>query len=364
MRRQLRANGGITNARQGYGLGSWVKEKVRKIIPNELADIAVKAAPFVAPFFPGIAAGMRGIGRFDQRGSISDAMKQAAGTYAFGEGARRLGGLEGFTSGNQYSMANLRGGPLGNFVPGEKGPGKLADVRQGTSGAPGGGDKTMFSNKSAVNKAIDTSAAKTPGFMKTATEATIGKIPGLRALPELVQQQLLVGTITGGAEALYNYLAGGVEKEEGESVDEYTARRKIVVGKQMRTYMDAYYTPLTNPEYAKLSDRQKDQFVGRYNVNQGGLMRQNYQTGGISMTNTAAQNKSINDARRAQNQNMLEAARRRLPGYQTPTATQITQTQPTQKFNLHKHKFNLHKHKFNLHKHKLNLHKHKLNLHK
>ena len=29
MRRQLRATGGITNARQGYGIGSWVKEKVR-----------------------------------------------------------------------------------------------------------------------------------------------------------------------------------------------------------------------------------------------------------------------------------------------------------------------------------------------
>jgi len=32
MRRQLQANGGIMNARQGYGIGSWVKERVRKII--------------------------------------------------------------------------------------------------------------------------------------------------------------------------------------------------------------------------------------------------------------------------------------------------------------------------------------------
>jgi hypothetical protein len=318
MRRQLRASGGITNARQGYGVGSWVKERIRKIIPNELADVAVKAAPFVAPFFPGIAAGMRGIGRFDQRGSISDAMKQAAGTYAFGKGARYLGGVDASlmpgqgTVGNQYSMANLRGGPLGNFVPGKKGPGKLADVRQTPSGAPGGGDKTMFSNKSAVNKAIDTSAAKTPGFMKTATEATIGKIPGLRALPELVQQQLLVGGVTAGAEALYNYLAGGVEQEEGESVDEYMARRKIVVGKQMRTYMDSYYTPLTNPEYAAKSDKEKDAFVARYNVNQGGLMRQNYQTGGISMLNTTAQNRAINNARQAAVNTELEAPRNRI----------------------------------------------------
>ena len=48
MRRQLRANGGITNARQGYGIGSWVKERVRKLIPNELANVAVKAAPLRA----------------------------------------------------------------------------------------------------------------------------------------------------------------------------------------------------------------------------------------------------------------------------------------------------------------------------
>jgi hypothetical protein len=95
MRRQLRASGGIMNARQGYGVGSWVKEKIRKIIPNELADLAVKAAPFVAPFYPGAAAAMRGFGRFDQRGSISDAVKQAGATYAFGKLAGKLGGAEG-----------------------------------------------------------------------------------------------------------------------------------------------------------------------------------------------------------------------------------------------------------------------------
>ena len=87
MRRQLRATGGITNARQGYGIGSWVKERIRKIIPNELASVASKAAPFVA-MIPGgapYAAAMRGIGRFDQRGSMSDAIKQGALAYGFGK---------------------------------------------------------------------------------------------------------------------------------------------------------------------------------------------------------------------------------------------------------------------------------------
>ena len=65
--------------------GAKAKESIRKLIPNELADIAVKAAPFVAPFNPGLAAAMRGIGRFDQRGSISDALKQGAMMYGGGK---------------------------------------------------------------------------------------------------------------------------------------------------------------------------------------------------------------------------------------------------------------------------------------
>ena len=77
MNRQLRASGGIMNVtpRENFGLGSSLKKFVRKIIPNEIADIAVKAAPFVAPFNP-IAAGlMAGVGGFDQHGSISKGLK-------------------------------------------------------------------------------------------------------------------------------------------------------------------------------------------------------------------------------------------------------------------------------------------------
>ena len=64
--------------------GEKFKKSLRNLIPNELADVAVKAAPFVAmiPGQQGTAALMRGLGRFDQRGSVSDALKQAAGTYA------------------------------------------------------------------------------------------------------------------------------------------------------------------------------------------------------------------------------------------------------------------------------------------
>ena len=89
--------------RQMYGLGSLVKDRIRKLIPNELASVAVKAAPVVSIFNPGVGALMRGIGRFDQRGSISDALKQGVGTFAFGAGARALGGADPFGGG-------LRGG--------------------------------------------------------------------------------------------------------------------------------------------------------------------------------------------------------------------------------------------------------------
>ena len=64
-----------------------VFDRTRKLIPNELADIAVKAAPFVAmiPGQQGTAALMRGLGRFDQRGDPIDALKQAGMMYVGGK---------------------------------------------------------------------------------------------------------------------------------------------------------------------------------------------------------------------------------------------------------------------------------------
>ena len=77
MRRQLYSGGGITSIpRENFGIGSkWqeFKDKVvgrtRKLIPNELADIAGKAAPFVSmvPGWGPVAGGiMRGVSRLDK----------------------------------------------------------------------------------------------------------------------------------------------------------------------------------------------------------------------------------------------------------------------------------------------------------
>jgi len=131
MNRQLRADGDIMQVapREKFGFGSKLKKFVRKIIPNEVAEVAVKAAPFVAPFNPAVAAAMSGIGTFDQTGSIGDSLKGGALTYGLGQGARYLGGAD--FQGNPFKtiagdptsgafrggLEGLKGGfssPLGN----------------------------------------------------------------------------------------------------------------------------------------------------------------------------------------------------------------------------------------------------------
>ena len=94
MPRQMAAYGGIMglDGRRKYGLGSKLKSFVRKVIPNEISEIAVKAAPFVAPFNP-IAAGlMAGVGGFDQTGRIGSSLKSGLMTYGMGQLARGIGG--------------------------------------------------------------------------------------------------------------------------------------------------------------------------------------------------------------------------------------------------------------------------------
>ena len=104
--RDMRAGGGIMSvARENYGLGSKIKKFVRKIIPNEVAQIATIAAPFVAPFNPALGAAMAGLGSFDQTGRIGSSLKSAALTYGGGQLARGVGGAE--LQGNPFG-----GGPM------------------------------------------------------------------------------------------------------------------------------------------------------------------------------------------------------------------------------------------------------------
>ena len=123
MRRLLYRGGGIASLpRQGFGLGSWIKERVRKIIPYEIANVASKIAPFVAPFNPLAAGIMRGVGRFDKRGSVSDALKQGLLTYGGGQAARYLGGagFQGnpFTEGGAFRGGGFKSGFSSPFFVG------------------------------------------------------------------------------------------------------------------------------------------------------------------------------------------------------------------------------------------------------
>ena len=293
MRRQLRAKGGIMNVapREKFGLGSSIKKRLRKLIPNEIADVAVKAAPFVAPFNPAIAGIMRGVGRFDQRGSISDALKQGLGTYAGGQLLRGIGGGErqlGFRGADKKLFTS----PLN------------AERTQAVKGLFQGGEKENIIPKKKPDGTLPTPERKGLEVVQKGVDFVKEKIPMLENLPDDVAQKLLVGGITGGASALYSYFTGEFEPQQpGESMEEYMARRNTRVKQQMRGYMDSYYTPLRNPQYAAMSDEEKNNYIdsivgqgmatggrvglmggtmpmGEPRVNQGGITELDYRAKG------------------------------------------------------------------------------------
>jgi hypothetical protein len=271
--------GGITNAvpRKKYGLGSKLKERFRKLIPNELAGVAVAAAPFVAPFSPGIAGLMRGIGRFDQRGSISDALKQGVATFGFGELAGKIPGTEKY------------------FGKGMEGAKALAgDVRTKAGSLFEGGEKV---SKDKILETTKTEGTKGIREVANVADKVFEKAPAiLKDLPSEVKQKLLVGGVTSGVSALYSFFTGEFEPQQpGETVPEYMARRRERVKAQVRQTMDSYYTPLRNPEYAAMSDEQKDNFIdgivgqglaaggmptGIMRTNKAGVMERDYRDEG------------------------------------------------------------------------------------
>ena len=276
MRRQLRVKGGIMNAtnrsiggggytgtpmgnRTGFNIIKKIGDRVRKLIPNELASVASKAAPFVAmlPGYGPLAAGvMRGVGRFDKRGSISDALKQGIGTYA---GGKLFGkGMEKF------------------------------------AGRPSDGS-AIKSLKELPSK-----------FMKKGSDLL--KAPST-AKDVLLNQAIIGGTVTLGSLILVGII-DEPEQQPGEDIKTFMLRRKESVSSQLKTYLSN-----TNPT---LSDEQIDNLVAqnmteynRYESNKGG--RVGYQTGGISMANTLAQNIAINKAQALKNQGVLQAARNKMP---------------------------------------------------
>ena len=122
--RQMAAYGGImgVDGRRRYGIGSSIKKRLRKIIPNEVAKVAEVAAPFVAPFNPAVAAAMSGIGGFDRTGSIGSSLKSGLKTYALGQGSRFLGGGMDNLQGNPFAADGAFRGGLEGFKSGFSSP--------------------------------------------------------------------------------------------------------------------------------------------------------------------------------------------------------------------------------------------------
>jgi hypothetical protein len=182
------AFGGIMglDGRRKYGIGSKLKSFVRKVIPNEISEIAVKAAPFVAPFNPLAAGLMSGIGGFDQTGRIGSSLKSGLMNYGMGQLARGIGGgmdnlqaspfRKGATMGQRFSgfgdASTFGKGFLSNPMQSSGGIGEIYDNLQNKAVEAGNlaktnsitGDTNKFTNltKEVLNPSgIENAASKT-----------------------------------------------------------------------------------------------------------------------------------------------------------------------------------------------------------
>ena len=247
--RQMAAYGGMMggDGRRRYGLGSFLKKTVRKIIPNEVADIAVKAAPFIAPFNP-LAAGIAsGLGSFDQTGSISGGLKSGLKNYALGQFARGVGGGMGNLQTGFDPRAGMQGtGFFSNPLQGEGGLSKLlnktkapADMSKFNELGLGGSNPSGIAgaNKYGISTTGDASIAESlakkviPQAADVASKTETGGI--LKTIKDFaLDNKLLTGLAAGtlGATALM----GNMEPEEiqdlqrGEGLDVEGIRAEVI----------------------------------------------------------------------------------------------------------------------------------------
>jgi hypothetical protein len=185
--RQMAAYGGIMgmDGRRKYGLGSSIKKRFRKLIPNEVAKVAEVAAPFVAPFNP-IAAGlMSGIGGFDRTGRIGSSIKSGLMNYGMGQLARGIGG----------GMGNLQTGfnPAQGFADSATrmgtGFGKYFSSPMQSSGGLG---KILADNAAAKGQALKDAGLKQSTFID---DKTVELLPGDVFQPEKIATKTPLGNL-------------------------------------------------------------------------------------------------------------------------------------------------------------------------
>jgi hypothetical protein len=155
MTRAPAAYGGIMDlgGRRRYGWGSKIKDRLRKLIPNEVAQVASVAAPFVAPFNPLIGGLMSGLGGFDKHGSLSRGLKSGLMTYGGGQLARGIGG-----AGPQWGLKGAgTGSGLGSYFTSPTSGNQLFGAKpEISSPRPSGIDERMLPTKYGLIDAADT----------------------------------------------------------------------------------------------------------------------------------------------------------------------------------------------------------------
>ena len=330
--------------REKYGIGSKLKKFVRNIIPNEVAEIAVKAAPFVAPFNPLLAGAMSAIGSFDQTGSIGSSIKSGLINYGLGQVARGIGGA-GFQGGINpfagYSSAGSFGGieslftnPMGNqpfgtfqsttptqqyytggadaltYDPKVSSPGDGIFGSQPTSPTigtvvegPGGG--TVVENLSLPSTDVATKVTQ-PGYVDLIKQA--GSLD-----PNVSITQRFDAVKDLGQKALQDIYTKPIRNAAGEIVDRELDKSALIsTAVTASTYADAlgllskagdpdpgktlseadYQRLNIDPEKAKLTSLTPEAF-GIRNLSADGGMMNDMQSGVLSITLTPADRKKF-----------------------------------------------------------------------
>ena len=275
--RQMAAYGGMMgdDGRRRYGLGSFLKKTVRKLIPNEIADIAVKAAPFVAPFNP-IAAGlMSGIGGFDQTGKMGSSIKSGLTNYALGQVARGIGGGTGNLQTGfdpRGGMQNVGGGTFSKYFSNPmQDSGGLGEILANRTSAPVDTLSSSVVDEVALTGANPIDEVALTGGKSVIEKTKTGKI--LSTIKKYaLDPKLLTGLAAGtlGATALM----GNMEPEEiqdlqrGEGLDVEAIRTEVI-----EAYKDPTGEKLAalRSKYPFLSDRRNID-VDRIGKAEGGIM--------------------------------------------------------------------------------------------
>jgi len=247
--RQMAAYGGIMglDGRRKYGFGSKLKKTIRNIIPNEVAAVAEKAAPFIAlaaPQFALPAALAGGLGSFDRTGKVGSSLLSGLSTYGLGQispglpGVRDMGPSTGMFSktgamGGKYNLSNImarRSAPNSEFVPSGNKNVRL-DQQPSLFGGSQTGDASIAETIAAGGKNTTIGS----NVIKEQSKNLFGELPGqARNLLSKagLGNNLVTGLLVGGLGA--SALMGNMEPEEiqdmqrGEGLDIEGIRTEVV----------------------------------------------------------------------------------------------------------------------------------------